>query len=375
MGNRESGILSNGASPSSFMSLRPFWSSAKDIRDLKDRNDGLIKIPIPYSHSRPMPLTDFPLEKLRTYRGITARPADFDAYWTSALAELDALDPQLQLAPADHQFPGAECFLAHWNGVGNARLHAKYLRPAGVSAPHSLIIIFHGYSGFSGDWVDKLAWVAMGFSVLAVDVRGQSGLSDGGGSTRGKIFAGLVTRGLAEGSHALYFRHVFQDAALAARIAMQLPHVDPARIVVKGDSQGGGLAIACAALEPRIAAAASLYPFLSDYRRVWEMDLAENAYEDIRKWFREYDPLHEREDWFFEQLGYIDVQHLAPRVRGRVIMGVGLADKVCPPSTQFAIFNRLECEKKMLVYPDFGHENIRTWADDAAEFLVTAIYH
>ena len=28
-----------------------------------------------------MPLIDFPLETLRTYKGLNPRPADFDAYW------------------------------------------------------------------------------------------------------------------------------------------------------------------------------------------------------------------------------------------------------------------------------------------------------
>lgn len=41
-----------------------------------------------------------------------------------------------------------------------------------------------------------------------------------------------------------------------------------------GGSQGGGLALACAALEPSVARVASQYPFLCDWLRVWELDLA-----------------------------------------------------------------------------------------------------
>jgi cephalosporin-C deacetylase len=319
-----------------------------------------------------MPLVDYPLVKLRDYRGCSPLPPDFDAYWQRGLDELAALPSDYELEQAAFQVPAAECHHLHWQGVAGARLHAKYLRPrvSGKSAP--CVILFHGYSGSSGDWADKLAWVALGFSVLAMDVRGQAGLSDGGGSTVGKIQAGLITRGLAAGADQLYFRNVYLDCCQIARIAMQLPGVDATRVFAMGASQGGALPIACAALEPRVAAVVSLYPFLSDYRRVWEMDLSEGPYEDLRRWFREYDPQHLREEWFFTQLGYIDIQNLAPRVRSRVLMGTGLMDRICPPSTQFAIFNKLECGKRMIIYPDFGHELIKGWSDEAMQFLLAA---
>ncbi|MCC6547183.1 alpha/beta fold hydrolase [Candidatus Sumerlaeota bacterium] len=316
-----------------------------------------------------MPLVDKPLSDLKTYQGINPRPDDFEAFWNDALEEMRATPPSIKLVPAKLQLPAAECFDLTWDGVRGARLHAKYLRPSHIRSPRPCIILFHGYSGSSGDWADKFSHIAHGFSVIAVDVRGQAGESDGGGTSKGKVQAGLITRGLSQGPHELIFRHAFLDAAQIARIAMELPHVDPNRIISFGASQGGALAIACAALEPRVFATVSLYPFLSDYLRVWNMDLAENAYDCLRRWFRENDPRHEREAWFFEQLGYIDIQNLAPRVRGSVLMGTGLMDKVCPPSTQFATYNKLACPKRMIIFPDFAHEAIPGWNDSAMLFL------
>lgn len=37
-------------------------------------------------------------------------------------------------------------------------------------------------------------------------------------------------------------------------------------------------------------------------------------------------------------------------------MFTGLMDDVCPPFTQFAVYNKIETEKKVLFYPDYGHE-------------------
>jgi cephalosporin-C deacetylase len=136
-----------------------------------------------------------------------------------------------------------------------------------------------------------------------------------------------------------------------------------------GGSQGGALTVACAALEPRIKRVAPFYPFLSDYRRVWEMDQAKDAYAELQEYFRHSDPTHCLEEKIFETLGYIDIQYLAPRIRAEVLWGIGLMDTVCPPSSQFAAFNKITSPKTMAVYPDFGHEPLPGFNDRAFEFL------
>ena len=87
------------------------------------------------------------------------------------------------------------------------------------------------------------------------------------------------------------------------------------------------------------------------------MDMDERAYEELRSYFRYHDPMHEREDEIFYRLGYIDVQNLAPRIRADFTMYTGLLDNVCPPSTQFAAFNKIPgSNKRAVLMPDFGHE-------------------
>ena len=129
------------------------------------------------------------------------------------------------------------------------------------------------------------------------------------------------------------------------------------------------MTLACASLEPRIKRAAPVYPFLTDYRRTWEMDQAKDAYQELRDYFRQFDPNHEREEETFTKLGYIDVQHLAPRIQGEVLMVTGLMDTICPPSTQFAAYNKIKSKKSMALYPDFGHENLPRNNDRIFEFL------
>ena len=322
-----------------------------------------------------MPLTfDFPLEQLKDYTGTNPRPDDFDVFWDSALSEMRAVKPEIELTPADFKASFCKCEDLYFTGVGGARIHAKLLKPLAAKAPGPALLMFHGYSMDAGDWTDKLGYVAQGFTVAAMDCRGQGGSSEDPGGVSGNTLHGHIIRGLQDALNGtpekLLFRQIFLDTAQLAGIVMDLPGVDASRVGATGGSQGGALTVACAALEPRIRRAAPAYPFLSDYKRVWSMDQAKDAYLELKDLFRRFDPTHQKEDAIFEKLGYIDIQHLANRVQADVLWGIGLMDTICPPSSQFAAYNKIRSPKAMKIYPDFGHENLPGFADKAFEFML-----
>src|SRR3970040_106178 len=116
-----------------------------------------------------MPLIDMPLFELESYAGRNPCPADHDAYWQTALDELEGTDPKPELVPAEFQTSAAECFHLYFTGVRGARIHAKYLRPRGEKKPHPALVEFHGYTNSSGDWSGKLGWVGHGFSIASPD--------------------------------------------------------------------------------------------------------------------------------------------------------------------------------------------------------------
>ena len=80
------------------------------------------------------------------------------------------------------------------------------------------------------------------------------------------------------------------------------------------------------------------------------------------------------EEEVFTKLGYIDLQHLAPRIRADVLMFTGLLDSVCPPSTQYAAYNKMQCTKKHILYPDYAHEYLKDVNDITYEFFVNGKY-
>ena len=52
------------------------------------------------------------------------------------------------------------------------------------------------------------------------------------------------------------------------------------------------------------------------------------------------------------------------------MMGTGLLDNICPPSTQFAAYNKITSKKQVKIYPDFKHEYYPGWDDLVMQFML-----
>lgn len=320
-----------------------------------------------------MPLLDMPLNELKAYKGINPKPTDFDDFWDQSLADAKGKDPEVSLSEAEFQISFAKCYHLHYTALDGSRIHAKLLIPTGIQGPKPAMLKFHGYTSYSGDWTDHLAYVAAGFVVAAIDVRGQGGPSQDIGGTSGTTVNGHIVKGLDDTPDKLFFRNAFLDCAQLAWIVMAMDEVDETRVATFGGSQGGALSLACASLVPEIKACVTIHPFLCDYQRVWEMDLAEGAYSGLKEYFRKFDPRHEREEAIFTKLGYIDLQHLVRRIKGEVYLATGLVDNICPPSSQFAAFNKITAPKKLAIYPDFKHENLYDFKDMSYQWVLKTL--
>lgn len=309
--------------------------------------------------------------KLLQYEGRGQKPQDFDVFWDNELEKLAALPLDFQLEKVDIASTIVDCYILTFTSFDGTKISCQLLKPKQVISRLPGLLQFHGYHVNSGDFSEKIGWAAEGFVVLAMDCRGQGGLSENiENSTVGTVLRGLIIRGVEEGPESLYFKRVFLDTVIAARILISLEEVDEEKIFVQGASQGGALALVCAALEPRIKRVFATHPFLSDYRRAFELDIKNSAYEELFYWFRFRDPLHEKEESFFRTLEYIDVQHFANRIKADVIMATGLDDEICFPSTQFAVFNKITSPKDVIFLPEYGHEHYPKVADKVRRFFI-----
>ncbi len=318
-----------------------------------------------------MPFSADRLARLESCVGRNPIPADFDAFWGERVAEADDVPLDYELSASDQldDFDTCTYHDLRFIGMGGARLYAKYCVPAAVSGPVPLVLQFHGYPGCTRSWAEQSSWPGLGYAVLSMDNPGQGGRSEDIGGFAGTTVVGHLVAGIDGGPRNLYYVRLYQNQRILCRIAAELEGIDPTRVFVNGGSQGGGMGIACCALNQGLVRGASiLYPFLSDFKAVWELGADEIAYEGIRYYSRWFDPDGSRADEWFGTLGYVDSLSFAHLVRCPVLFGTGLADVVCPPETQFAVYNALSCPKRHLLYPDFGHEEIQAFDDSIPAF-------
>lgn len=202
--------------------------------------------------------------------------------------------------------------------VGKREVRARLIEPMGPCRPTDrvpLCLMFHDVDRPVRGWHHMTRFAAMGFAVLALDDEPVSSfdIAEGIGSP---AFADRATWGLA-----------------LARIARELPGIDPDGLFAWGEGLGGGIALAVAALDERGLACTALDNPLPG-----------------------------------------GLEALAPRVRGSVLMGTSLMDTLSDPKGQFAVFNGLGCDRRHIVYAKYAHERINAFENEVVDFFDSTFY-
>lgn len=303
-----------------------------------------------------VPAFDMPLEELREYRPDREEPADFDAFWASTLAEARQEPVDLRLEPVESGLRTIEAYDATFRGFGGQPIKGWLLLPVVRSGRLPMVVEYIGYGGGRGFPVERLVWASAGYANFVMDNRGQ-GTWGSVGATPDAVpevesaHPGYMTRGILDpGDH--YFRRLITDAVRAIDAVHEIDGIDPSRIATYGRSQGGGLALAVAGLEPRVSLTFPDVPFLCHYRRATQITEKE-PYGEIVRYLRYR---RDRVDQVFRTLAYFDNINFAPRARAEALFGIGLMDDTCPPSTIFAAYNHYGGARDVRVWPFNVHE-------------------
>jgi cephalosporin-C deacetylase len=298
---------------------------------------------------------DLSLDEAREYRPALVVPEDLEAFWRRTLASaggpatFDRIDSGLVTVDTfDVTFPGfGGDPVRGWLHLPAARLRSGAL-PG--------VVQLQGYNGGRGLAHEHTLWASAGYAHLVMDTRGQgSGWSTGAtADPAGSAPAqpGFLTRGV-EHPDTYYYRRLYTDAVCALEALRGHEAVDADRVAVAGASQGGGLALAAAALAPdAVGAVLCDVPFLCDFRRAAALAQAEPYLELVR-----YLGAHrDRVEQTFGTLAYFDGAVLAPRATAPALFSVALKDIVCPPSTVFAAYNAYAGRKDIEIYEFNDHE-------------------
>jgi len=304
-----------------------------------------------------MALFDLPLDELSAYHPDRTEPHDFDEFWRQTLAESRAIRVPTRYAPVHAELRAIEVFDVTFSGFRAHPIKGWLILPRHRTGRLPVVVEYIGYGGGRGLPVEWLTWPSAGYATFVMDTRGQGSAStrgdtsDPGAAESGPQYPGFLTRGVFD-PQTYYYRRVFTDAVLAVAAAREHEAVDPERVVVAGGSQGGGIALAAAALEGTARAALIDVPFLSHFRRAIEIT-DEEPYVELRHFLSVH---RDRVDDVFQTLSYVDGLNLAARSMVPALFAVGLMDRVSPPSTVFAAFNHYAGPKEIAVFAYNGHE-------------------
>ena len=304
-----------------------------------------------------MAFFDMPLEQLEVYKPTREEQPDFDAFWADTLAQARQYDLNVVFERVDYGLKLVETYDVTFSGYGGQPIKGWFLLPAQRSGKLPCVVEYIGYSGGRGFPTNWLTWSNVGYAHLVMDTRGQGWSTSNHGATAdlpdgANPFApGFMTQGILD-PRTYYYRRVFTDAVRAVEAAQSHPDVDGDRIAATGGSQGGGITIAAAGLNPAIKAIMADVPFLCHYRRAISITDS-SPYSEIVTYFKGH---RDHIDTSLRTLSYFDGVNLAARTSAKALFSVALMDMICPPSTIYAAYNQLAGEKSIKVYPYNGHE-------------------
>lgn len=303
------------------------------------------------------------------------KQADYDAYWDGVKAQLDATPINAQLTEIPSRSTASrKVYLVEMNSVADGVsgepvvVRGYYAEPTD-GKKHPVIMHYMGYdSGYRPGGESDTPWCPGGddnkdYAEFYFSTRGQSvnnrqakdrmdGIDRDFTNDYGDWFAYAFGQ-----KDSYYYRGAYMDVVRAIDFMAQRETSDMDNLFAEGQSQGGALTYAAAALSGRpFRAIAPAITFMGDFPDYFE----------LTSWpafvaREQQGTMTDAELYAF--LSYFDTKNLATRVTCPVITSIGLQDNVCPPHTNIAPYNNLPegVERQVVYNPELMHQVNNDW--------------
>lgn len=278
-------------------------------------------------------------------------PADFDAFWKAQQAELEQTPTLVSAQPVTTTTPGVLCDDVVITCLPHKNIRGYLAKPKGA-APHSLpAVLWLPFAGVSGanrfQAENGAAWWALSLSINIFGI--ENGKSDA-------EYAAMQDGALKnyyllhrEDRETYFFHDAYLMALEACIFLTRQPEWNGTVLAVCGASQGGALAIAVAAMEPRVTLLGAAVPAMCDHTgpllgraAPWPLLVPFSA---------EGNP----DAAVLQTASYYDGVNFAKRVKARALVSVGFLDLASPPTTVYTAYNVLKGEKQIQNGWQLGH--------------------
>jgi cephalosporin-C deacetylase-like acetyl esterase len=281
------------------------------------------------------------------------RPADFDSFWKSKLAEVRAIDPASVVTQEDCGIPGVVYETVTMANIDGSHVYAQVAYPTGgAHLPAQIILQWAGVYGLHKDWVTTPArngWLAINVMPHDLPLNMPDSFYENAKNTTLRDYIAI---GFDDRDKSYFLRMILGDIR-AADYIQKRPEWDGKTLIATGTSQGGYQSIALAGLDPAITAIMVLVPAGCDITASaagrampWPYWLAHATQDNAAK---------------VQQVAqYYDTVNFASNVHCPALAGIGLIDHTSTPNGDLAMFNQLAGPKQKVLLPfsdHLGHGN------------------
>ena len=295
-------------------------------------------------------------------------PKDFDAYWDNLKKSLNALPWDIKTAvilgtESDY---GYSCEDIEVNCLGPKPVRGYFAKPE-KAAPKTLpIVLLVHAAGVKGSWCrsepgNALAYAKIG--TLCFDLNAHGMLNDQpenyytdleNSELKTYWLQGLTSR------DNLYFRGMYLRLLRTIDFLTQQPEWDGKRIMVIGESQGGGQALVAAGLDQRVSAVVAIVPAMCD----WLASLSGR----MGGWPQPYETDASKKE-MLKALPYFDAANILKDSKAIIYTEIGLIDMVCPSTSVYTAINQANGQKIIYTVPYRPHHQpegalAKTWQED-----------
>lgn len=264
------------------------------------------------------------------------KPADFDVFWKRTRDSLARIAPQYNIIEEKAlSVNNKRVFLVEMHSWGDKVVRGWLSIPITKNKrPLPVKYRLPGYIVALEPSLDDDDFVEFNFNVR------------GGGNSKSAIDThGEYNLYNIENRDEYVYRAVYMDCVRGLDFLYSHANlgIDTSKIMVDGSSQGGGLAIALAAMDKRIKLATVQVPLYADFRNAYEITELNPKSQTPVGMIVNYVRTHPKftKEKLFDVWDYYDPLNFAPEAKCPVLMAIGLLDEFCPPRCSLSMYNRL----------------------------------
>ena len=283
---------------------------------------------------------------------------EIQTFWEYTRAELDGISMDAKLSPAPEQ--SSREFITQrltLTSFGEIKLRGWYSVPK--DNPRGQFPAILTVPGYSGNKQIPTHLVVQGYAVLTLFPRNQ-----GESKAEWQIESGTQLTYHITDRDRYFYRGAYMDCIRGIDFLVSRPEIDANRIGMWGRSQGGGLTLTTSALDKRIKTGVAEEPFLCNYPV--SIDVATHPYAELGAYLSQH-PEHKA--LVLETLAYFDPLNLAELITRPILVNIGMQDDVCPYHTIAPVFERIQSQKSLAIYPELSHSPCTDFNNHAKNWL------